>query len=107
SPQTSTKLPQGFLFLCPLEGLRSHNGIWLRNPECPAYWSLDPSGSQRLNPEAASRLGFACLQLEMNVHGRSWHESVYTALSRFHVSKGFDPNGQEIARHLRQPLYEL
>ncbi|KAJ7094186.1 hypothetical protein C8R44DRAFT_718600 [Mycena epipterygia] len=43
----------------------------------------------------------------MDVYMLSWHQSVYEALSRFYAGKGFDPNSQDIARHLGYPLYEL
>ncbi|KAJ7127728.1 hypothetical protein C8R44DRAFT_667171, partial [Mycena epipterygia] len=100
-------LPEGYLFLCPLEDLRDNDGNFLRNPECLGYWSLNPSGIQRLSPEEASSLGFPSLELKMEVTAISWDESVYAALSRFHAGKGFDPNSQDIAQHLEYPLYEL
>ncbi|KAJ7079692.1 hypothetical protein C8R44DRAFT_722868 [Mycena epipterygia] len=100
-------LPEGFLLLCPLEDLRDDGGKWLSKPECPAYWSLDPSGSQRLSTEEASNVGFPSLNLETYVYSKSWDESVYAALSHFHAGKGFDPNSQDIARHLGYALYEL
>ncbi|KAJ7094204.1 hypothetical protein C8R44DRAFT_562603, partial [Mycena epipterygia] len=99
--------PEGYFFLCPAEHLRDENGRWVPDPECPAYWSLDPSGNQRLSPDEASRRGFPAFKLEMDVHMKSWHESVYDALSRFHAAKGFDSNSQDLARHLGHPLYEL
>ncbi|KAJ7090019.1 hypothetical protein C8R44DRAFT_553047, partial [Mycena epipterygia] len=100
----SENLPKGYLFLCPLEDLRDDDGRWLPNPECPAYWSLDPSGSQRLSTEEASRLGFPALELETNIWGVSWDGSFYAALSRFHTGKGFDPNSQDIAGALDTPF---
>ncbi|KAJ7104851.1 hypothetical protein C8R44DRAFT_564569, partial [Mycena epipterygia] len=100
-------IPEGYLFLWPLEDFRSNNGTWLATPECPAYWSLDPSGGNRLCPEDASRLGFPSFEFKMDVHVFSWPENVYAALSRFHTGKGFDPNSQDIARHLGHPLYEV
>ncbi|KAJ7076311.1 hypothetical protein C8R44DRAFT_826822 [Mycena epipterygia] len=103
----SENLPDGYLFLCPLEDLRDDDGAWLANPECPAYWSLDPSGSQRLSTEEASSLEFPSLNWKTYVQGCSWDEGLYLALSRFHTAKGFDPNSQELARHLEQPLYHL
>ncbi|KAJ7095561.1 hypothetical protein C8R44DRAFT_989486 [Mycena epipterygia] len=103
----SENLSQSYLFLCPLEDLRCENGTWSRNPDCLAYWSLDPLGRQRLDREEASSLGFPALKLEINVSGYSWDESIYAALSYFHAGKGFDPNGQDVARHLGLPLYEL
>ncbi|KAJ7094128.1 hypothetical protein C8R44DRAFT_989790 [Mycena epipterygia] len=105
--ETPEKIPEGYLFLCPVEHLRDDNGRWVPNPECPAYWSLDPSGNQRLSPEEASGGGFPAFKLEMDVLMKFWHESVYAALSRFHAGKGFDPNSQDLARHLGYPLYEL
>ncbi|KAJ7127730.1 hypothetical protein C8R44DRAFT_616229, partial [Mycena epipterygia] len=103
----SENLPEGYLFLCPLVDLRGNVGNFLRHPECPAYWSLNPSGSQRLSMEDASRLGFPGLELETKIWGVSWDESVYAALSRFHMGKGFDPNSQDIAQHLEYRLYKL
>ncbi|KAJ7094199.1 hypothetical protein C8R44DRAFT_718609 [Mycena epipterygia] len=105
--ETPQRTPEGYLFLCPAEHLRDENGRWVPNPECPAYWSLDPSGNQRLSPEEASGLGFPSFELDVTVVMKSWHESVYAALSRFHAGKGFDPNSQDLARHLGHPLYEL
>ncbi|KAJ7104845.1 hypothetical protein C8R44DRAFT_550953, partial [Mycena epipterygia] len=100
-------IPEGYLFLWPLEDFRSNNGTLLATPECPAYWALDPSGGRRLYPENASNLGFPSLQFTMEAEVSSWPENVYKALSRFHAGKGFDPNSQDIARHLAHPLYEL
>ncbi|KAF8129392.1 hypothetical protein K438DRAFT_1644773, partial [Mycena galopus ATCC 62051] len=100
-------LPEGYLFLCPLEDLQDKSGRWLPSPECPAYWSLDPSGRQRLSPEEAYGLGFPPLQLEVEFRGWSWHENVYAALSRFHAAKGFDPHTQNLARNYGFPLYQL
>ncbi|KAJ7104868.1 hypothetical protein C8R44DRAFT_559322, partial [Mycena epipterygia] len=71
------------------------------------YWSLDPTGGSRLCPEDTSRLGFPSLEFKIEVHAFSWPENVYAALSRFHAGKGFDPNSQDIARHLGHPIFEL
>ncbi|KAJ7079675.1 hypothetical protein C8R44DRAFT_992577 [Mycena epipterygia] len=99
-------LPEGYLFLCPVEDLQDDTGRWLIYTKCPAYWSLDHSGNKRLSPEASS-LGFPSLEFEIHVWSKSWDESVYAALSRFHTGKGFDPDSQGLARHLGHPLYEL
>ncbi|KAJ7095586.1 hypothetical protein C8R44DRAFT_813486 [Mycena epipterygia] len=103
----SEKLPEGYLFLCPMEDLWDNGSRWLRSPECPAYWSLNPSGSQSLSPEEASSLGFPTLEFEMRVSVMSWDESVYAAASHFHAAKGFDSNSQDIALHLGFPLYKI
>ncbi|KAJ7133136.1 hypothetical protein C8R44DRAFT_557341, partial [Mycena epipterygia] len=103
---SSKNLPEGFLFLCPLEDLRDDDGRFLRHPECPAYWSFDPSGMQRLSREEVSVFGFPSLEFKMVVYAYCWDQAVYAALSRFHAGKGFHPTSQDLARHLGQPLYE-
>ncbi|KAJ7104875.1 hypothetical protein C8R44DRAFT_561038, partial [Mycena epipterygia] len=100
-------LPEGYFFLCPLEDLRSNDGAWLATTEHPAYWSLDPTGGIRLCPEDASRLGFPFFEFKITVLVFSWPENVYAGFSRFHAGKGFDPNSQDIARHLGHQIYEL
>ncbi|KAJ7732312.1 hypothetical protein B0H16DRAFT_179369 [Mycena metata] len=75
--------------------------------DCPAYWSLDPSGLERLSTEEVAQLGFASFQLSTQLHGCSWNASVYAGLRQFHQAKGFDPDSQDLARHLGYPLYQL
>ncbi|KAJ7090015.1 hypothetical protein C8R44DRAFT_720368 [Mycena epipterygia] len=103
----SEYLPDGYLFLCPLEDLQDDTGKWISNPECPAYWSLDPSGSEKLSPEEASSFGFPSPKVKMYIGTRAWDENIYAALTRFHAGKGFDPNSKDIAQHLGFPLYEI
>ncbi|KAJ7619768.1 hypothetical protein DFH06DRAFT_1106207, partial [Mycena polygramma] len=98
--------PTGFLFLCPtddfLTGLSSSVG-W---PDCPAYWSLEPSGADPLSREEATELGFPTLQFSTEFWGCSWDSSVYAGLAKFYRAKGFDPYSQDVARHLRLPLFQ-
>ncbi|KAJ7165908.1 hypothetical protein C8R46DRAFT_870128, partial [Mycena filopes] len=77
----------------------------LRWPRCPAYWSLDPSGAERLSMEEATRLGFPCFNLKTEVHGRD--TSVYAGLRQFHQAKGFNAESQDVAQHLGRPFYQL
>ncbi|KAF7377175.1 hypothetical protein MSAN_00136800 [Mycena sanguinolenta] len=98
--------PEGFLFLCPPEDFRTGPSSF-GFPACPAYWSLDPSGIDFLSPEDATRLGFPSFKLTTAVHGYSWRASVYNGLRQFHRAKGFDPYSQDLARHLKLPLYQL
>ncbi|KAF7353516.1 hypothetical protein MSAN_01541200 [Mycena sanguinolenta] len=104
--ETAEDPPNGFLFLCPLEdfGLGSSSFCC---PACPAYWSLDPSGIDRLSPEDAMRLGFPSFELTTIAEGSYWDSSVYEGLRRFHEAKGFDPYTQDVARHLGHSLYQL
>ncbi|KAJ6518075.1 hypothetical protein C8R47DRAFT_5096 [Mycena vitilis] len=105
--ETGTKdLPIGYLFLCPTADFKIGPSSF-RWPECPAYWSLDPSGIERLSTEEATRLGFPSIRLATELWVYSWDDSVYAGLRQFHQAKGFDPDSQDVARHLGCPLLEL
>ncbi|KAJ6459477.1 hypothetical protein C8R47DRAFT_1226614 [Mycena vitilis] len=98
--------PKGFLFL----SLAKHFQVGpssFKWPDCPAYWSLDPSGVERLSTEDATKLGFPSIELLTRVWVRSWDASIYRGLRQFHQAKGFDPDSQDVARHLGHPLYQL
>ncbi|KAJ7614757.1 hypothetical protein B0H17DRAFT_909662, partial [Mycena rosella] len=99
--------PPGYLFLCPARDFRSDDPTWFRHPDCPAYWSLDPTGVERLSAEEAADLGFPSFEFEMAVHVYSWDVSVYDGLRQFHEVKGFDPYSQDIAQHLGHQLFQL
>lgn len=99
--------PQGFLFLCPPKDLQIKSSSLFKWPDCPAYWSLDPLGTERLSTEDAADLGFPSVVFSMIIRGTSWDASVYAGLHQFHRAKGFDPDSQEVAWHLGDPLYEL
>ncbi|KAF7374210.1 hypothetical protein MSAN_00303100 [Mycena sanguinolenta] len=98
--------PIGFLFLCPPEDFQTGEASF-KWPQCPASWSLDPSGAVRLTSEDAKILGFPSLRLSTKVSGRSWDASVYAGLRQFHKAKGFNPDSQDIAQHLGHKLYQL
>ncbi|KAJ7664167.1 hypothetical protein B0H17DRAFT_952236, partial [Mycena rosella] len=99
--------PAGYLFLCPCEELQSNEPNRYKHPDCPAYWSLDPSGAPHLNTEEAENLGFPSIELTMSVRLNAWDARVYEGLRQFHEGKGFDPYSQEIARHLEYPLFQV
>ncbi|KAF7374271.1 hypothetical protein MSAN_00310100 [Mycena sanguinolenta] len=96
----------GFLFLCPPKDLQTGPSSF-RWPSCPAYWSLDPSGVERLSKKDAARLGFPCIRLAAEVSTNSWDAMIYAGLRQFHRGKGFDPDSQDVARHLGHPFYRL
>ncbi|KAF7334933.1 hypothetical protein MVEN_02243000 [Mycena venus] len=100
-------LPPGYLFLCPLVELKTEVPGCLGIPDCPAYWSLDPSGAERLSPEKASNIGFPEIELCTQVYGRSWDSSVHAGIRQFHEAKGFDPYDQEVALELGVPLFQV
>ncbi|KAJ6512461.1 hypothetical protein C8R45DRAFT_777163, partial [Mycena sanguinolenta] len=70
------------------------------------YWSLDPTGAERLTPEDTVNLGFPSFRLSTEVEGSSWDASVYAGLRRLHTAKGFDPDSQDLAGHLGYELYQ-
>ncbi|KAJ7040718.1 hypothetical protein C8F04DRAFT_1081884, partial [Mycena alexandri] len=100
-------IPEAYLFLCPLEDLRSEDGSFIERPECPAYWSFDPAGREQLSPDTLSVIGLPTLGWEREILCRSWDNHIYSGLRQFHAAKRFDPNTQDIARHLGEALYEL
>ncbi|KAJ7131027.1 hypothetical protein C8R44DRAFT_613248, partial [Mycena epipterygia] len=99
--------PKGYLFVCPLNNIRMGSSKLFRLPDCPAYWSLDPLGNERLSPEDAEHLGFPVISFQMYAIGVSWDTSVYMGCYQMALAKGFDPNSQDVARHFNYPLYEL
>ncbi|KAJ7055805.1 hypothetical protein C8F01DRAFT_1258177 [Mycena amicta] len=105
-PDNSQPLPKGYLFLAPASDFEVGPSM-LRWPDCPAYWSLDPTGVERLSAEEAEHLGFPAFKLTTHVGVVSWDDSVYAGIRRFQRAKGFDPYTQDVARELGYPLYEL
>ncbi|KAJ6512507.1 hypothetical protein C8R45DRAFT_960601 [Mycena sanguinolenta] len=99
-------IPRGFLFLCPWEEFQTRPSSF-KWPDFPAYWSLDPSGVERLTSEDATGLGFPSIRLSTETQAKSWDATVYGGLHRFHQIKGFSPDTQDLARHLGQKLYKL
>ncbi|KAJ6522009.1 hypothetical protein B0H19DRAFT_1386766 [Mycena capillaripes] len=98
--------PAAFLFLCPENDLQTgpSSFCW---PACPAYWSLDPSGVDRLSTEDTTELGLPSLKLHTKVGVISWDASVYAGVRQFHEAKSFDGDSQDVALHLGHPLYQL
>ncbi|KAJ7721812.1 hypothetical protein B0H16DRAFT_1473704 [Mycena metata] len=88
---TREDTPPGYLFLCPTTDFQTGSTSF-RWPDCPAYWSLDPSGVDRLSTEEATQLGFPAFKLTTKFEGSSWDTSVYAGLRQFHQAKGFDPD---------------
>ncbi|KAJ7616535.1 hypothetical protein FB45DRAFT_934431 [Roridomyces roridus] len=98
--------PRGYLFLCPATDFQV--GPWeFRWPRCPAYWSVDETGEERLSEEDACHLGFPAISCTTEMHGVSWRSSAYVAMASLQRSKGFDPYTQDVARHLKEPLFQL
>ncbi|KAF7364423.1 hypothetical protein MSAN_01103300 [Mycena sanguinolenta] len=98
--------PDGYLFVCSPTDFET-GPTSLRWPNCPAYWSLDPSSGNPLSDEEASRLGFPTITRRTWVRTVFWDGTVYAGLHKFDECKGFDPESQDVARELVYPLYEV
>ncbi|KAJ6592341.1 hypothetical protein B0H19DRAFT_902662, partial [Mycena capillaripes] len=99
--------PPGYLFLCPAGELQREVETCFLIPDPAAYWSLDPSGADHLSPERARTLGFPDIQFDKLARVRSWDDSVYAGLRKFHEAKGFDPYSQQVALELGYPRFEV
>ncbi|KAK7035606.1 hypothetical protein R3P38DRAFT_2517638, partial [Favolaschia claudopus] len=95
-----------FLFLCPPQSLQVGPASF-KCPGCVGYWSLDPLGVDRLSPEQAAELAFPTISISIRGRVRFWSDTAYAGLRQFHQGKGFNPNSQDLARHLGVPLYQL
>ncbi|KAJ7835798.1 hypothetical protein B0H13DRAFT_1913424 [Mycena leptocephala] len=100
-------LAPGYLFLCPLAELQAGAPRSFRIPDRVAYWSLDPSGVDRLCDEAAQDLGFPVIQLQVIIVGASWDAGVYNRIRQFHEGKGSNPYSEEVALAIGYPLFQL
>ncbi|KAJ7340628.1 hypothetical protein DFH08DRAFT_811841 [Mycena albidolilacea] len=98
---------KGYLFVCPLKQFHIGPSLSSKWPECLAYWSLHPLGVEQLSWEDAATLSFPHIGILEYVNGRSWDVCMYEGLHQFHQAKGFDPDSQELALQLGEPLYEL
>lgn len=96
----------GYLFLCPVAEVCSGNPPRVRLPDCPFYWSLDPTGAGRLT-HYVQDLGFPIIDIEMEVMGHSWDGMAYGGLAQFHYGKGFHPYSQNVARNLGFSPYQV
>ncbi|KAJ7064468.1 hypothetical protein C8F01DRAFT_768704 [Mycena amicta] len=90
-------VPTGYLFcIPPLQKKPSH-----------FFWSLDPLGHERLSWKEARTRGFPRLIFSRKVRSWRWDASMYEEIRAQHIAKGFDPDSQDVARHLGYPLFEL
>ncbi|KAK7027658.1 hypothetical protein R3P38DRAFT_947925 [Favolaschia claudopus] len=98
-------MPYVFLFLCPPQSFRIGPASF-KLPKHIGYWSLDPLGMDPLSAEQAAELGLPSFDISIISRAHSaWSGTVYAGLRQFH--QGFDPDSQDLARHLGVPLYEL
>ncbi|KAJ6549770.1 hypothetical protein B0H19DRAFT_1264681 [Mycena capillaripes] len=100
-------LPHGYLFLCPWRDFETDIPVCFAIPEYPGYWSVDPSGVNRLSAQESKDHGFPDISVSVKVCGSSWDSSVYTGICQFQEGKGFDSYSQEVAIELDCPLFQI
>ncbi|KAJ7867318.1 hypothetical protein B0H13DRAFT_2351977 [Mycena leptocephala] len=52
-------------------------------------------------------MGFSSIELNTIIYTQNWDADVYAALRQFYRAKGFDPDSQDVARHMGYPLFQL
>jgi hypothetical protein len=72
--------PTGFLFLSSRNDFYGGQSSFKR-PDCPVYWSFNPSGTEHLSMDEAIRLGFPPIQFTTEVGLRWWDESTPDSVS--------------------------
>ncbi|KAJ6615852.1 hypothetical protein B0H10DRAFT_40391 [Mycena sp. CBHHK59/15] len=100
--QGSSVLDGAYLFLCPIQDLYDIGSGLFRMPDCAAFFSYNPSGTERL---ASDSNGFPDIQVSVLGTHASWPMEIYDNVRNFHANKGFDPYSQDVARRLGYPLY--
>jgi hypothetical protein len=98
-----------YLFLFPAEAEASEGRLTVPLPpeNETYYWSLDPQGVDRLSEEASAELGFPRVQLTASMRRSQWDETAYDLIREVHISKGFKPDTQDVARALGYPLVDV
>jgi hypothetical protein len=109
--QVWEEIPCGYLFLRPETDFRIGVSSF-RWPDCPTYWSRDPSGVQRLSTEEAERLGYPSIELTLLACGRQSSDGISAGLRQFHRGQGFEfdrnsEDRQDVAHHPREPPFRL
>ncbi|KAF7337212.1 hypothetical protein MSAN_02273600 [Mycena sanguinolenta] len=103
---SNSPVPEGYLFVCPADNFRIGQHSF-KCPDCPAYWSLDPSGAVPLSPDDAKILGFPIIHTETLLCRNFWNKDFYEGLRQFHAGKGFNPDSQDMVRDHGYPLFDL
>ncbi|KAJ7752999.1 hypothetical protein B0H16DRAFT_1836187 [Mycena metata] len=109
SSGSAASIPPGYLFICPPRDLQVSNNSPKFRPikDDDFYWSLDPSGVERLSLKEALDLKFPFIDFDMEIWGYSWDDTVYACLGEFHERKGIEGDSQNIARDLDFPIYQI
>ncbi|KAK6991873.1 hypothetical protein R3P38DRAFT_2803562 [Favolaschia claudopus] len=101
---SNPSIDEAELFLPPLSAFLTPNGTHVQYPTQQPYW-FDPMRQEPLSGEEAEDLGLPAIELRIVVQTVYLDKSTLEHLREFHRGKGFDPDSQDIAKHLGHPLY--
>ncbi|KAJ7748457.1 hypothetical protein B0H14DRAFT_443508 [Mycena olivaceomarginata] len=104
---TIPRPPKGYLFLCPPEQFHIGPSTSSNDQNVRPIGLCIHRGLNGLVGKMQLVSDFPVSEFWSMRWGYSWDSSVYEGLRQFHRAKGFDPDSQELALHLGEPLYEL
>ncbi|KAK6984914.1 hypothetical protein R3P38DRAFT_3230938 [Favolaschia claudopus] len=92
------------LFLPPISMFFTPDRSSIRYPTEQPFW-FDPLGMEPLSAAQAKVLGLPEVEITIIVESQYLDQSGLEAVREFYRAKGFDPDSQDLAKHLENPLY--
>ncbi|KAJ7649172.1 hypothetical protein B0H17DRAFT_1338774 [Mycena rosella] len=98
-----------YLFACPLDvrQVGERGVIQIPASNEAFYWSLDPSGVEKLTGGQAEGFNLPSVSFAVRFWGYSWNQTKYDVLQRFYLDKGYNPASIDVAQELDYPLFEV
>ncbi|KAJ6539862.1 hypothetical protein DFH09DRAFT_69545, partial [Mycena vulgaris] len=98
-----------YLFVCPLDirQVEEREVVQIPVSNEAFYWSLDPSGADRLTQEETEELSLPSVSFAARLWGCSWNETQYDVLRCFYLDKGYNPASLDVAHELDYPLFKI
>ncbi|KAK6966768.1 hypothetical protein R3P38DRAFT_3152229 [Favolaschia claudopus] len=97
-------ISEAILFIPPRSAFLTPDGTRLQYPAEQPYW-FDTWHQESLSADKAERLGLPVIELSIDFESVYLDKSTLELIRAFHQGKGFDPDSQNIAKHLGHPLY--
>lgn len=100
--------PQFFFFICPADFELNCGLPVVQVPGTgQAYWSSDPLGSGKFSTDIAVLFDLPELEFRSEACHHSFGSHYWDILRKVHQNRGFDPDTQDVARHLNYPLFKF
>ncbi|KAJ3760179.1 hypothetical protein EV360DRAFT_68896 [Lentinula raphanica] len=97
--------PSAYLFIAPVQ-IKGTTHPCFAFHKTPYFWSMDPSGTDRLSKHTQELLGLPSFEIGI-FEGRQWSDIEYDAVSRYLKFKGLDPLGLDYARTRGYASFEV